>query len=41
MNANQKAELLATGSVDINESRLAGTSTTSAGPGHRTKIDIL
>ena len=52
LNANQKAELLATGSVDTDESLLAGTSTSSAGLGtvlkflfftscgHRVRLDI-
>lgn len=33
LNADLKAELLAIGSVDVDESVLAGTSTSSAGPG--------
>jgi biotin synthase-related radical SAM superfamily protein len=52
LNAELKAELLAVGSVDVNESLLAGTSTSSAGPGtgikslfftsggHRVRLDI-
>ncbi|NQE52081.1 hypothetical protein C5S29_00710, partial [ANME-1 cluster archaeon GoMg3.2] len=33
LNANLKAELLATGSVDVDASLLTGTSTSAAGPG--------
>ena len=52
MNAEIKAELLATGSVDVDQSLLVGTSTSSAGPdtglkslffkssGHRVRLDI-
>jgi biotin synthase-related radical SAM superfamily protein len=52
LNANQKAELIAIGSVDVDESLLAGTSTSSAGPGtglkslffksggHRVRLEI-
>ena len=52
LNANLKAELLATGSVEVDESLLAGTSTSSVGPGtgqkslffisggHRVRLEI-
>ena len=52
LNAELKAELLAIGSVDVDESLLAGTSTSSAGPGtglkslffksngHQVRLDI-
>jgi biotin synthase-related radical SAM superfamily protein len=52
LNADLKAELLAIGSVDVDESLLAGTSTSSAGPGaglkslffksggHRVRLEI-
>ena len=52
LNADIKAELLAIGSVDVDESLLAGTSTSSAGPdtgqksifftsgGHRVRLEI-
>jgi biotin synthase-related radical SAM superfamily protein len=52
LNAELKAELLAIGSVDVDESLLVGTSTSSAGPGtglkslffksggHRVRLDI-
>ena len=52
LNANQKAELLATGSVDVDESLLAGTATSATGlgtgqksifftsGGHRVRLDI-
>ena len=52
MNAEIKAELIATGSVDLDQSLLVGTSTSSAGPGtgqkslffksggHRVRLDI-
>ncbi len=52
MNANLKAELLATGSVDVDKSLLVGTSTSAAGPGtgqksifftsggHRVRLEI-
>ena len=52
LNADLKVELLAIGSVDVDESVLAGTSTSSAGPGtglkslffksggHRVRLDI-
>ncbi|KAF5432025.1 hypothetical protein C5S39_04590 [Candidatus Methanophagaceae archaeon] len=52
LNANLKAELLATGSVDVGASLLTGTSTSSAGPntgqksifftsgGHRVRLEI-
>ena len=52
LNAELKAELLAIGSVDVNESLLGETSTSSAGPGtglkslffksggHRVRLDI-
>ncbi|MCK4734218.1 MAG: hypothetical protein KAT65_17320, partial [Methanophagales archaeon] len=52
LNADLKAELLAIGSVDVDESVLAETSTSSAGPGtglkslffksdgHRVRLDI-
>lgn len=33
LNANLKAELLAIGTVNVDESLLTGTSTSSAGPG--------
>jgi len=37
LNANLKAELLAAGSVDVDESLLAGTATSAAGPGTHAK----
>jgi len=52
LNANLKAELLATGSVNVDASLLAGTSTSAAGPGtghksifftsggHRVRLEI-
>jgi len=52
LNANLKAELLATGSVNVDASLLTGTSTSAAGPGtglksifftsggHRVRLDI-
>ena len=52
LNADLKAKLLAIGSVDVDESVLAGTSTSSVGPdpglkslffksdGHRVRLDI-
>jgi len=52
LNSELKAELLAIGSVDVDESLLAGTSTSSAGPGtglkslffksggHRVRLEI-